>query len=185
MTYHPHYLMQQMARGRPLPAGSPDPDLFRALEQLSALDMDRFIRQGGRPDACDPRGRTALHVLLDRAITPKGELTVSMERLISCFRVIVRQGCDTSRRHPVSGQTLLYRSAVLAGHPQATAWWHFLHGLQRGRWQEKGGRDLPSALEAWHAKASDEVRLYLPPLPISKNEESVAADVRSSRVSRP
>lgn len=180
MPYHPRYVMNQLARGRPMPTGSPDPDLARALEQLSVLAIEQAIGQGARPDSCDPRGRSALHVLFDHAFAGD-RLTVHPQRLMACCRVVLRAGADPMRAHPATGQSALYRTAALAGHPMGRAWWHFLQEQRRGDWRAPGGRGLPSALAAWHAKAPIDLREHLPPLGAHETPDPLDAPVIRAR----
>ncbi len=49
MPYSTKYLMQQAARGRPIPQGRPEDHLFRALEQASPMEVEQAIHMGANP----------------------------------------------------------------------------------------------------------------------------------------
>lgn len=164
MPYSPSYLMQQMARGRPLPSGSPDPELHHAVARLSPLDIEAALHKGARADALDPQGRAALHALLDQAGVEQGTLRVPMERLIACCRALLRQGASVMTTHPRTRETVLGRAAHLAAHPQALQWYRFWHDQRKGDWQAPQGPQRQSAWQAWAERASDDVRAALPPV---------------------
>lgn len=165
MSYRTSYIIQEMARGRPAPTGSPDPKLQRAVANLSPPDIEAAIHQGARVSMRDAQGRTTLHALFDQAITTNGELKTTMERFIACCRTLMRENADVTAIHPVTGQSVLYRTAALAAHPQAGSWFYFWQQMRRGDMRAPGGRGLPSTLAAWHEKTGAETRPYLPALP--------------------
>lgn len=181
MPYTPSHIAHELARGRPMPTGSPDPKLVRALEQGSPMDMETAIHQGANPGLMDGRGRTAFHILFDRAILPHGRLSMPMERLMACCRVLLRAPADVMRLHPSTGESVLQRTAELAAHPQALTWHAFWQGARRGSWTVPERPGQPSALAAWHAKASPSVKARLPPLP----EPAIEPPPRRTRRSHP
>jgi hypothetical protein len=165
VPYSPSYVMRQLARGRPLPTGSPQPALHRAVSQLSPLSIDEALRQGAHPDSPDAQGRTALHALFDHAGLGHPALRPPMDRLIACSRSLLRAGASVHALHPIIRETVLGRTAVLAAHPQALVWWHFWRSMHPGAeraWHTPQGIDRLSPLEAWRAHASPEVALFLP-----------------------
>jgi hypothetical protein len=179
MPYRTSYIIKQMARGRPMPTGSPEPELHRAIEQISPRGIDDAIQHGAQVNSRDGRGRTCLHALFDQAIGPKGQLRISMDRFIFCCRSLMRENADVSARHPATGQSVLYRTSELADHPQAAAWLYFWRQIRRGNWAAPDGRGQLSPLAAWHEKANDAVRERLPPLPqttIGKDHADATGD---------
>lgn len=159
MPYKPSYLMQQMARGRPMPIGSPERDLDAAIDRLSPMDMEAAIHHGAHPSG------QALHRLFDRCLGPHQQLSIPMDRLMSCCRALGRANVAWSTPDPRTGFTAARRAAELATHPQALAWYLFLRGQTCQRWDQPEGPDRHSLIEVWHAKASETLRAHLPPVP--------------------
>lgn len=164
MPYNPAYLMQQMARGRPLPTGSPEHELTSAIDRLSPMDIDAAIQHGARPP------RDVFHRLFDRCLSPSHSLTIPMDRLMACCRALSRAGAAWDSLDARTGVTALRRAADLADHPQALSWYLFLRGQRRYRWDQPESRDRQTLLEVWHAKASASMRAHLPPLPAAPEE---------------
>lgn len=159
MPYRPSHLMKTLARGLPLPSGSPERALAEAIAHVSPLDIERAVHQGARPTPI------ALHQVFDRCLDSTGHLTVPMPRLIGCCRALDPRPADWKETDPRTGWTALRRAAALAAHPQALLWYQFLSRRGPRHWDLPEGPDRLSPLDLWHAKADEATRAHLPPLP--------------------
>lgn len=117
MPFSTRYVIQQLARGRPVPGGSPEYLLHQALGRMSSMEMEDAIGKGARCDVPDSRGRSSGHILLDHAFLPSGELSVDPRRLVACLRVLARHSAHWEARHPVTRTSVVERLIPLASHP--------------------------------------------------------------------
>lgn len=162
MGYSQKYIMQQLARGRPVPTGSPDPELFQAIRSLASRDIDDAVCQkGASPSAIDAQGRTAFHALLDRAQDGAGNLAADPQRVYFCIQALVRVRADLQRPCPRTGLSALARASFLAATPQGAQLFSLLGPL--GNW-DRPERNGKTPRQMWTEHAAPDLQARLTPI---------------------
>ena len=141
------HIMNELARGRPMPHGQPEPHLYRALERMDSMGISQAVHMGARVDVPDGRSRSSAHILLDAAMTPQGEFRQDPRRLLACIRELVRNNANFNLPHPATRMTAVGRMAPLVG----TVIGAELAALLRPRiqWSARISPDGPTAKQAW------------------------------------
>lgn len=145
MPYSTRYVMNELARGRGVPRGDPNRDLFHALAILCPRSVDDALHKGARADARGPDGRSTLHALLDVITAPRG---YDAHRALACARNLFRSGAlDVMSVCPRTRVTALERASVMASHPLGAAWYDLWS--RRGDWKRPQGPHRQPAYVAW------------------------------------
>lgn len=160
MPYSPRYIMQQIARGRPVPSGSPDQDLVQALSRFCAMDIDRAFSAGAN-QWLTVQGKNAFHFLIDQSIRSKGVGSANPRQIIECVRALARANVSLRERDPASGETAASRLSLLSG-PAIFA--EILHILgPRMEWGAPSGRqDIGTVRDAWLSRVPEDLHSYIP-----------------------
>lgn len=151
MRYSPQYLMNQMARGRPLPTGRPEDHLHRAIQRLNHHDVERALRMGARPSAA------TLGILLD-SVERTGPLGAG--KATWCLKSL-RRGAIIPVPSLALGQHLQRAGRAMPSHPEDQIhWWQSWDQIARRHPQAwttpVRGRGTP--LEAWIDKAAQPLK---------------------------
>jgi hypothetical protein len=161
MPYSNRYLMQQMARGKPVPSGSPEEDLSHAIERLSPMDIDRAFQVGATPSV-RLRGRNAFHFMLDGCLHPQSHaIKGDVRRVLECVRALVRAQVRLDEIDPATGETAAARLAWIAT-PAVGAELVRLISPRVSSWNAPSSSGGPSLLDVWRQRASSEVQAFLP-----------------------
>lgn len=169
MGWSQRYIMQQMARGRPLPTGQPEALLWQAAARMSLQDVEDAVSKGAHLAARDPQGRTLGHAWMDQA--EQRRLAIAAPRVWHALvRICQQDPGQALARHPRTHETLGQRIARQAGREQIA--WLLRHPAT---WREPGAaagmgqlellvrhadtalveQALPATLAAWTARSSD------------------------------
>lgn len=112
MPYSTRYIMSQLARGRPMPKGRPEDDLFRALESLSSSEVSRAIHMGASPSSLNGQGHTTFEVLAGVARRRSG--AHGLTRAVLCLEELNRAGRPTLGQTPHGVRALIQAGEALA-----------------------------------------------------------------------
>lgn len=160
MPYNTRYLMQQMARGRPAPTGSPEQDLLSAIERLSFMDIDKAFQVGASPGA-RLKGRNAFHALLDTCLIPQtNAIRAHPLRILECVRALVRAQVRLDEVDPKLNESAAARLAWIATAPMGGELIRLLG--PRMMWNAPIGPRGPTVIEAWRERAAPEIQALLP-----------------------
>lgn len=155
MPYSTRYVIDQLARGKRVPPGGPEPELFRAIQALSPMDIEQALSRGASAAARDGRGLPAIHQLLDH---PRLKL-IHPEKATACARALLRHGRVGLERHPRTQLTALAAASVMADSPGALGWYRLWE--RAGDWRQTGP-DGKSAMDHWRERASEDLLSRLP-----------------------
>lgn len=160
MPYSPHYIINQLVKGRPFPSGSPEQDLERALSRYCAVDIDRAFSAGANPSA-SMQGKIAFHFLIDQATHPKSVRPPNPRQILACVRALVRANVSLRQTDPTSGETVASRLSLLANGATFAEMLHILG--RRMEWSAPSGRqDLGTVHDAWLTRVPEDLRQYIP-----------------------
>lgn len=148
MPYSSRFIMEQLARGRPMPKGDPQDDLRLAISRMDAMGIDQAVHKGARVNQPDGRGRQGAHLLIDAAF-PGNRLTADPRRALACARALLRHGANFEAPHPESRVSPVGALAALAATPVGQELRALLH--QRVRWNSPISPGGTSAQQAWDA----------------------------------
>lgn len=157
MSYSTRYILNQLARGKSIPRGSPDPELIEAASKLSPMDIEQALHKGARADARDGRGATALHVLLEQAQLPRNK---NNPAVLACARALIRGNANVQERHPQTGMSALAVAGEMGDSSFAAPWYQLFR--TRGDWRRPDGSGK-SALEHWQDRAGPALLALLAP----------------------
>lgn len=152
MPYSNRYIMDQLARGRPVPKGDPQHDLHLALSRFDAMGITQAVHAGARVDQPDARGRQAAHVLMDASFSPGLQLLADPRRILACVRALLRENANFQTLHPATGVSPVGVLASLATTSVGPELRILLR--QRVRWEQPISRGGPSAQQAWDDAAT-------------------------------
>ena len=169
MPYSTRYIMDQMARGRPTPVGSPEPILHRAIGMLSPPDIESAVRMGARMDSPDNRGRSSFHILVDAALKKDNTPADHPQRILACVQALVRNRANPLLVDRTTKLTALARLAPLAQTSIGPQLLQLLRPL--GRWTTPEGPERLSVADRWAEYGDDRMKKSLgvavtPPAPV-------------------
>ena len=161
MPYSTRYIISQLARGRPVPQGRPEDELFRALETLSNQDVARAIHMGASPSARGNRGQTALDTVI-HALGGRGRAR-GLLRAALCVEELTRGGRPALPRGRWGSDVLIKAGQVMEPNQQDQGRW--LEAWRRvardPRLWTLPGSDGTTPLEAWRANANASLNAML------------------------
>lgn len=153
MPYSTRYILNQLARGRPMPTGSPEHDLFHALERLSHMDVARALRSGASASAYNARGQSAPEALVSAASRESGAW--GLPRAVLCLEELLRAGRPVLPHGPRGVDVLVDAAHVMErARDEQVRWFRAWERLARDRrwWNTPGSRGV-TAMQAWRENA--------------------------------
>jgi hypothetical protein len=135
MPYKTRYLMQQTARGRPMPQGDPDEHLWAAIRTMSVWNIREAWEMGASPHARDNEGEGVL-----AAITRRAQVySLSPDRTLPLLEDAWRQGSRLGQRpHEVDIFHMWLTN-------QSSSWWQFCIVRRELPWQAKSSTGRTAA----------------------------------------